>query len=337
MSASTGTRRETLTAYEAEQARRIAAWKSEPPNPLSELFKRITLPVARVVEKAIPDAVVKAAIDRAYVAAQWSAGRQGLARETGVSEPGVLHERTLEACDRLAERVGVGAQAVATVEGALTGAGGALTTLLDIPLLFTLSLRTILKIGRSYGYPLDRPNDRPFVLGVLILATSSSLDVRRERLDQLRRIEDWVLEETQEEVIAEEIASFLFQLEEFEQVPGAGAISGALLNLAFLRKVDRTATHVFQERWLRDRGKVDVIEPSEAAARALALGWSGALSRAAYSVGFGLALPAWLVGALFRPLDHARARVAHDGANGQPTGPSSATSPAGPAAAFAPA
>ena len=36
-----------LTDYEGEQVRRIAAWKSEPPNPFAEMFKMITLPGAR--------------------------------------------------------------------------------------------------------------------------------------------------------------------------------------------------------------------------------------------------------------------------------------------------
>jgi hypothetical protein len=33
----TQTHRGRLTDYEADQVRQIAAWKSEPPNPLSEL------------------------------------------------------------------------------------------------------------------------------------------------------------------------------------------------------------------------------------------------------------------------------------------------------------
>jgi hypothetical protein len=316
MSAAVATeaRRETLTDYEAGQVRRIAAWKSEPPSPFSEMFKRLTLPGARFVERRIPDRMVEAAIDRSYDAADRLAAWDLASVCAGVSDPGA----SLEECDRRAERVGTGATIVSAAEGAATGAGGVLTTLIDIPLLFILSLRTIVKIGRCYGYPLDKPGDRRFVLGVLIVATSGSLAVRRERLYQLREIEEWLLEETQEEVLAEELASLLFQLEVFEGVPGVGAVSGAVLNLAFLHKVETTARRVFQERWLRDRGKVSVIEPAETHARALAIGWSGALSRAAYSscyaVGFGMTLPVWLAIALFPGRDTALARGLRDGA-----------------------
>ena len=120
-----------------------------------------------------------------------------------------------------------GADVWATVEGAATGAGGVLTTVIDIPLLFILSLRTILRIGHCYGYTLDHPHDQKFVLGVLIAATSGSLATRRKRLDQLREIEHLLVEETQEEILADELLSLLFQLEIFEEVPGVGLISGA--------------------------------------------------------------------------------------------------------------
>ena len=127
------------------------------------------------------------------------------------------------------QRVAMAALTLATVEGAATGAGGVLTTLIDIPLLFVLSLRTILRIGHCYGYSLDHPHDQRFVLGVLIAATSGSLATRRKRLDQLREIEHLLVEETQEEILADEALSILFQLEIFEEVPGVGLVSGARL------------------------------------------------------------------------------------------------------------
>ena len=166
-----------------------------------------------------------------------------------------LRLKPLEECDALAKQVGTAAQAMATAAGAATGAGGPLATLADVPLLFTMALRTILKIGHCYGYPLDQRRDRPFVVGILITAISGSLETRRQRLGQIRELEDLLLEETQEEILAEEALTFLFQLEEFEEVPGVGAISGTLLNLAFMHRIDVTARRIFQERWLRDSGK----------------------------------------------------------------------------------
>jgi hypothetical protein len=288
-----------LTAYETEQVRQIAAWKSKPPNPLSELVKKITLTGAKYVEKVIPDDLVRVATEKAYKASELLDAREAVQRLAGVKDLRELWDKPLEECDRLAFRVHIESQTLATLEGAATGAGGVFTTLLDVPLLFVLSLRTILKIGHCYGYRLEHGKDQRFVLGVLIAATSGSLDTKRKRLDQLRELEHLLIEETQEEILAEEALSFLFQLEIFEDIPGVGAISGAWLNLSFMRRVDHTAQRVFQERWLRHNGKVQTIMPALVHERHVVGGWAGALGRAAYSgcygLAFGVTLPAWIV------------------------------------------
>ncbi len=309
MSARSESARAPLTAYEARQVREIAAWKSRPPNAFAEIFKRITLAGANLIEKAIPDEIVRIAIEKAYSAAEMLASVEDVKREAGVRDLAELRNRPLEECDRVALRVGAVANILATIEGAATGAGGVLTTILDIPLLFVLSLRTIIKIGHSYGYALDQEADRSFVLAVMITALSGSLETKQERLDELREIEELLIEETQEEIAAEEALSLLLQLEIFEDIPGIGGISGVLLNLAFMRRVDNTARRVLQERWLRDNGKVDEIEPLVAHELYLAGGWSGAWARVAYSsfygLGFAAALPVYTAGALLRSIEGA--------------------------------
>jgi hypothetical protein len=286
-------RGEELTAFEAEQVRAIAAWKSLPPHPAGELFKRIAQPGADLIEKMIPHAAARTAIDRAYALADRAA--EGLP-PTG---------RPLEEADADAIQIGATARKVALAEGAATGAGGILTTLVDVPVLFVLALRTIIKLGRCYGYPLEGERARKFVLGVLIAATSGSLSVRLDRLGQLRDIEAWFLEETQEEILTEEAASLLFQLEIFGEIPAVGAISGALLNLSFITRVEVSARRVFQERWLRDQGKVDAIAPIPVHAHMLALGWRGTLRRLAhaggYAAGYVIAFPFACASTLLRP------------------------------------
>ncbi len=291
--------RAKLTAYEAEQVREIATWKSKGPDLLSELVKRITTPGAKLVEKVVPDNLVRVAIDKAYAGSEVLSGQEAVQRQAGVKSLKELWTKSLEDCDALAFRVSVESQVLATVEGAVTGAGGVFTTLLDAPVLVVLSLRTILKIGHCYGYSLGHEQNQRFVLGVLIAATSGSLEIKRKRLEQLRELEDLLIEETQQEVVAEEALSLLFQLEIFEEIPGVGAISGALLNLAFMRRVDQTARRVFQERWLRQNAKVHTILPAPIHDRHLAGGWAGTLGRAlyssSYSLSFVVAVPAWIL------------------------------------------
>jgi hypothetical protein len=299
----TATLSDTLTEYESRQVQKIAEWKSAFPNPFGELFHRAALPVAKFAETVIPDRIALSAIEAAYRAADLTATTEDLKRQAGVDEIAELRHKPLEVCDRLARRVGTLAQGVATLEGAATGAGGVFTTVLDIPLLFTLCLRTITKIGRCYGYPLDRPTDKAWVLGAFCVALSSTKSQRHERASRLREIEDLVLEETQEEIVLEEAASLLTQLEVFESIPVFAAVTGGLLNLVTAHKTDLAARHLFQERWLRDNGKLDVIEPLPETPHLTSVhGWSGAFARAGYqmirAVSFSAALPLCLVGGL---------------------------------------
>ena len=318
MSVATGTKKSELTAYEREQVRRIAAWKAEPPNALAELWKRISLPVARLVEKLLPDSLVRVAITKAYDVSELLAGQEAIRRRAGVKDLGELGQKPLKTCDELSIGVGISAEALGLVEGAATGAGGVITTLLDIPLIFVLSVATIRRIGHCYGYSLEHHKDRHFVLGVLIAAMAGTLEVRQERVHKLRELEDLLIEETQEEIISEEMLSFLFHLEIFEEIPAIGAISGAVLNGLFIRRVVVTARMVFEERWLHDNGKVDWIEPAQVPSR-YGTGWAGALGRLAYSgcygLGFGVALPVYAAATLLRPMDNALVRGLRDGAS----------------------
>jgi hypothetical protein len=291
--------RTELTSYESDQISQIAAWKSKAPGPIAEFARKITQPGGKLIGKVVPEVFIRVPVEQSYRLAVKLAGKNDVKRRAGVSDLRDLRNRPLEDCDRLALETGVFSQVFATAQGAATGAGGVLTTLVDIPLLFILSIRTILKIGHCYGYTLERQRDQHFVLGVLIAAVSGTLSTKRCRIDRIHQLEDWLIHEMHEEVLAEELLSILFQLEVFEAISGVGAISGAVLNLAFMRKVDETARRVFQERWLKDAGKVQSISPAPVHERDLAAGWVGALRRVGYAgcyyAGFGVALPAFVV------------------------------------------
>lgn len=298
------TERTALTDYETAQVRRIAEWKSEPPDPWNELWKRLTVPVAKTVEKVVPQRAVRHAIARSYDTAGWIAAHHDIRQRAGVDDLSDLHQKPLRVCDQIAVESGVIAEAVAAIEGAATGAGGIFTTLLDVPILFILGLATVRRIGHCYGYPLERKQDRHFVLGVMIAAMAGSLTLRRDRINRLREIEELLIEESEEEVLTDEAISFLFQLEIFEGIPGVGVISGGLLNWLFMRRLEETARMVFQERWLQDNGKVDVIEPAPTPAHYLVHGWAGNLHRIAhfsgYAIGFGTAFSSHAFAKMFR-------------------------------------
>ena len=297
-------RKNPLTPYEKAQVDQIAAWKSEPPNPIAELWNLIALQAAKIVTKPVPQTVIRGAIELSYKAAKRLSWRESLARRAGVTDISELREKPLEECDRLAREVSLAARTLAATEGAVTGAAGPIMTAIDVPLLFASALRTIVRIGYCYGYSADAPKDRYFNLGVLTIATAGSLATRLERLDQLDDLEKILVEETQVDVIRSELLSFLFQLEIFEEIPGIGVVSGAVLNLSFMHRVDVTARKVFQERWLKDNGKLAEIAPAEEVPWNLVAGWSGLAGRAVYAtvhkIAFGVTLPAFAAASLWR-------------------------------------
>jgi hypothetical protein len=307
-----------LTAYEAQQVEQIVAWKSKPVNPVAEAWNLTILQAAKVVTFVIPDVLVRSSIEFSYAAAQKLAGPDSIARQAGVQDIKELKNKPLEECDRLAQGVCIAARTLATVEGAVTGVGGFVTTTIDVPLLFVSALRTIVQIGHCYGFSGDEPRDRYFNLGVLTIATAGSLATRLERLDQLQDLEELLVEETRVDLLRSELMSFLFQLEIFEDVPGIGIVSGALLNLSFMHRVDVTARRVFQERWLKENGKVAEIAPFVESPRHIAAGWSGLAGRAIYSVcyhtAFGAALPLIAVTSLSQMAGAGLARVPANGA-----------------------
>jgi hypothetical protein len=102
-----------LNEYEAQQVERIAAWKSEFPNPFGELFRAAAEPIAKAVESIIPDRVALLAIESTYRAADLAATANDIKVQAGVKELSALRQRPLELCDKLSRRVGTTAQVIA--------------------------------------------------------------------------------------------------------------------------------------------------------------------------------------------------------------------------------
>ena len=302
--------RNELTEYEKEQVERIAAWKSEPPNIVAESWHLLVLQLAKFVTKFLPEAAVRLAIESSYAAAEKLVGRQNVAdrRVSGTSRncEGNRWKNATGSPARCDDRESPGRR------GGCRDRGRRCRHDSDrCPASLASALRTILRIGYCYGYPADAAKDRYFNLGILTIATAGSLATRLERLDQIKDLEEILIEETQVDLIRSELLSFLFQLEVFEEVPGIGVISGALLNLKFMHQVDVTARKVFQERWLKENGKITEIAAAESLPRNLALGWTGLAGRALYStvhkVSFGVTLPAYAAISVCRGIGSERA------------------------------
>jgi hypothetical protein len=177
-----------LNEYEARQADEIAEWKSERASLVMAAFRGMSRPLSRLASKVIPQETIRSILDRAETVSQKLDGREEIARKAGVSDVCELGKWTLEECDRLAASISAPAERLALIDGAVAGIGGVVTETLNVPLLLTATLRSIIRIGHSYGYTLDSEIDRLFVLGILELSTADEPERRQELFQQLEQL-----------------------------------------------------------------------------------------------------------------------------------------------------
>lgn len=282
-----------LDEYEAGQADEIAAWKSERPSLVMSAFRGVSRPISRVASKVVPQSTVRSLVEKAEHLSEKFGGQEQIARAAGVGDIRELRKRPLRECDRLAATVSVPAERQAMIEGAVAGVGGVVTETMNVPLLLAASLRSIARIGHCYGYPLDGEIDRAFMLGILELST---VDEPARRLEIFRQLCDLGGSPKGKPPSLEGVGSTMFEDLAFGAVPIVGDFASILMDYDFVRRVDITARRVFQERWLKDRGKVDEIYPAPESRRRSSLqGGADLLAQiayvASYGIAFGMTLP----------------------------------------------
>ncbi|MGV3764033.1 EcsC family protein [Parapedobacter sp.] len=143
----------------------------------------------------------------------------------------------------------------ASVEGAVTGAGGILMGIADFPALLAIKVKMLFDIATTYGYDVRQYKERLFLLTVFQLAFSS----HKHRAAVYRRLCDW---ETYAEGLPDDIDSFdwrTFQLEYRDYIdlakmaqliPVIGAAVGAVVNYRLVQQLGVTAMNGYRMRML---------------------------------------------------------------------------------------
>ncbi len=136
------------------------------------------------------------------------------------------------------------------IQGAIAGLGGVVTETLNIPVLLAAALRSIYRIGYCYGYRLDTENNRLFVLTILELSTADEPDRRRFLFQHLKSLTQAKTggEPAAKSVTLDGVEEDLIEDLAFGAVPIVGDVTSILMDYDFIRRVDITASRVFQER-----------------------------------------------------------------------------------------
>lgn len=143
----------------------------------------------------------------------------------------------------------------ASIEGAVTGAGGILMGIADFPALLAIKVKMLFDIAATYGYDVRQYKERLFLLTVFQLAFSS----HKHRAAVYNRLCNW---DAYAESLPDNIDSFdwrTFQLEYRDYIdlakmaqliPVIGAAVGAVVNYRLVQQLGATAMNCYRMRML---------------------------------------------------------------------------------------
>lgn len=256
--------RESPTSYERRQIDELRAWRNEPPGLIERATGVALSPIARLVSNLMPPTTIEALLR----ASDW------MAEKTLPAQVRAANSVDLEQLDADARAIRNWAIAYAGGEGAVAGAAGFMSLPLDLPAIITLSLRTIRRIGASYGYAGSGESERQFVYAVLSIASANSTQQKRAALETLHGMETRMLAHNWAALgeraarrgvsaetmllfardVAEQLGFNLTKRKALAALPVVGAVIGATVNAWYMRDIATAAQRTYQERWLQDRG-----------------------------------------------------------------------------------
>jgi uncharacterized protein (DUF697 family) len=146
-------------------------------------------------------------------------------------------------------------QKTATVEGAVTGAGGILLGLADFPLLIGIKIKLLFNIAALYGFDVKNYKERLYILYVFQLTYSS----QQRRNEVYRLLENWEIYSMQLPDDADKFDWRTFQQEYRDYIdlakmaqliPVIGAAVGAVANYQLIAELGEAAMNCYRMRML---------------------------------------------------------------------------------------
>ena len=145
----------------------------------------------------------------------------------------------------------------AAVEGGVTGAGGILLGLADLPILIGIKIKLLFDIASLYGFDLDDYKERVYLLHIFELAYSShqhrktvylkmvDWDQKRDALPADIHQFDW-------RSFQQEYRDYIDLAKMAQLIPVIGAPVGILVNYRLIKKLGYTAMNAYRMRLLDD-------------------------------------------------------------------------------------
>lgn len=243
-------------AYDAQALKELAAWQKEMQR-RPGLFAGISRRIQERINRIIPEKLHQAITAVFKVATKFlMSGADFLTSEPWQNRS--LEEREDEARKQI-ERY----KYAATAEGAITGAGGILLGLADLPLWLTIKIKMLTHVAAIYGHDTGDFRERLYALYVLSLAFSSRKH-RRKVFGILRNWDTYVQSLPEKEdafdwrTFQQEYRDFLDIAKLLQLVPGIGAAVGAVVNHRLTDKLGDTAMNAYRMRWFEQQANLPV-------------------------------------------------------------------------------
>ncbi|MCS3801641.1 EcsC family protein [Niastella sp. OAS944] len=159
----------------------------------------------------------------------------------------------LEATDATVEEIIKRYRTTATVEGALTGAGGFWLGLADFPLLIAIKIKMLFEIAATYGFSTNDYKERVYILHIFQLAFSSAQHRRKVFME----MKDWNvrskslpndMDQFDWRPFQQEYRDYIDIAKLAQLIPVIGAPVGAVVNYRLIRKLGFTAKMAYHMR-----------------------------------------------------------------------------------------
>ncbi len=218
------------------------------------LMNRLTKSTQRKINQLIPEKIHKAityAIEKMVKGVLF-----GSKYLTSYTKP----EDELWASERKAKKIIKLYQRTASVEGAVTGAGGILMGFADFPAFLSIKMKMLFEMANAYGLNVKSFRERLFILYIFKLTFSS----QKTRNETILIIEDW---DNFSRNLPEELESFdwrNFQLEYRDYmdlaklaqlIPIIGAGVGAIANYKLTAQLGEVALNCYRLRYFSTYSK----------------------------------------------------------------------------------
>ena len=240
--------------YEHKVQREIANWEQKmfkSPGWLEKTSKTIGNRINHLIPPKVHNIItttIRSIVRTALFGAEYTPSRP------------VQRTLNLESADEEAKELFALYQKIAVAEGAGTGAGGIMFSVVDFPALIAIKMKFLFELAHVYGYDTKYFSERVFILKTFQMTFSGP----KSRARLLNSIKHWHVEKEQWRSDAEYSQSMdweTFQVEYrdaidfrkmLQMVPGIGAFAGAWANYTILEELRETAVNAYRLRRLHD-------------------------------------------------------------------------------------